>query len=140
MADYRLKAVSQPLSPFLTIFRWPVTMATSILHRATGVGLVLGCLMLAWWLFAIAGGAATYGFFYRQVSTIVGQILLYALAWALSYHFCNGIRHLCWDFGLGFELKTANRSGLAVIAAAFVLVAVIFLLVHFGVAGYYDEP
>lgn len=140
MADYRQKAASQPLSPFLTIFRWPVTMATSIIHRVTGVGLAGGCLLLAWWLFAIAGGSGTYGHFYRLAGTPAGQTLIYAFVWALSYHFCNGIRHLCWDFGLGFELKTANRSGRIVIAASVVLVILIFLLVHFGIAGYYDEP
>lgn len=140
MADFRQKAVPSPLSPFLTIFRWPITMATSIIHRVTGVGLAGGVVVLAWWLFAIAGGPESYGYFYRQAITPLGKLLLYGFAWALSYHFYNGIRHLCWDFGRGFELRNANRSGLIVIAASVVTVIAIYLIVHFGLTGYYDEP
>lgn len=140
MADFRQKAATSPLSPFLTIFRWPVTMATSIIHRATGAGLTVGAVVLAWWLFAIAGGPESYGHFYRQAATPVGKIVLYGCGWALSYHFYNGIRHLCWDFGIGFEQKQANRSGILVIAASIVTILAIFLVIHFGLAGYYDEP
>lgn len=136
---YRPKYPS-PLSPFLTIFHWPVSMATSILHRISGVGLAGGVVALAWWLFAISTGPEAYETFYLRVVTLPGQILLYGFVWAYSYHFLNGIRHLCWDFGYGLTLQKAGRSGLWVAGLSLVLTAAVFAAVHFGLAGYYDEP
>ncbi len=137
MADTVTKP-ARTLSPFLTIFRWPVTMATSIIHRATGVGLAGGLAVLVWWLFAVSNGQETYGFFYRMAITPIGQIFLYGFVWALCYHFFNGIRHLAWDAGYGFSLKCANRSGILVAALSLVAVAAIFIVIHFGLGGYYQ--
>ena len=115
-------------------------MATSIVHRISGVGLAGGILVLAWWLFAVSTGAQAYAFFYRQTITPVGQILLCGFIWAYSYHFLNGIRHLCWDFGYGLTLKNANRSGIVVAGLSLLFTGAIVLAVHFGLSGYYDEP
>lgn len=139
MVRFRQDSTPPPLSPFLTIFRWPVTMVTSIVHRVTGFGLIGGVLVLAWWLFAIQSGPQAYGLFYRLAITTVGQILIYAFVWCYAYHFLNGIRHLCWDFGMGFQLKKANLSGMVVIGLSFCVVAGIFALIYFGYGGYYDE-
>ena len=136
MAEYPQKA--RPLSPHLGIYRWPVTMATSITHRITGVGLAGGTLLIAWWLTAVSSGPETYGFFSTTMATPLGQIVLYGFAWSLAYHFLNGIRHLCWDFGFGFALPTANATGITVLALSLLATAAIFAAVHYGYAGYYQ--
>jgi succinate dehydrogenase / fumarate reductase, cytochrome b subunit len=139
MVAYRQKNPS-PLSPFLTVFRWPVSMATSIVHRITGVGLGGGILVLAWWLFAAANGPESYEFFYRHAVSTVGRILIYGFVWAYSYHFLNGVRHLCWDFGYGLTLKHAKITGIAVVALSLLLTAAVFAAIQFDLGGYYDEP
>jgi succinate dehydrogenase / fumarate reductase cytochrome b subunit len=111
----------RPLSPHLQVYRWQWTMALSILHRVTGVGLGLGSILLVYWLAAAAGGAGTYARAQGFVGSWFGLLLLFGFSLALFYHLANGIRHLFWDAGRGFELKTAYASGLAVLVAAVVL-------------------
>jgi succinate dehydrogenase / fumarate reductase, cytochrome b subunit len=137
MADTPHPARRRPLSPFLTVFRWPITMATSIAHRATGVGLAGGAAVVVWWLFAVSHGPETYHEFYLAAASPVGQFFLYGFAWALAYHFFNGIRHLAWDFGFGFARKDADITGMIVIALSLLTVAGIYALIHFGIAGYF---
>ena len=136
MAEYQQKA--RPLSPHLGIYRWPITMATSITHRITGVGLAGGTLLIAWWLLAVSYGPETYNSFCSVMATPLGQIVLYGFAWSLAYHFLNGIRHLCWDFGYGFAMPTANFTGITVIALSLLVTGGLFLAVHYGYAGYYQ--
>jgi|SRR5579871_3208009 len=121
---------ARPLSPFLQIYRWPVTMATSIAHRVTGVALSAGTVLLAWWLIAAATGANAYHLFALAAAHPVGQIVLFALVWSLAFHLFNGIRHLLWDIGVGFEVSTANRSGVAVVIVSLLATAAVFLLSH----------
>lgn len=137
MADTPQLARERPLSPFLTIFRWPITMMTSIAHRVTGVGLIGGAMVLVWWLFAVSHGMDSYHGFYVVAASPLGQFCLYGFAWALAYHFFNGIRHLAWDFGYGFDKRLADRTGLLVIVLSFLAVGGIFALVHFGYVGYF---
>jgi len=111
----------RPLSPHLQIYAWQWTMVLSILHRATGVGLSAGTLLLVWWLVALAGGDASFGTVQAVIGSWIGRLFLFGWTWALFYHFCNGIRHLCWDMGKGFELDTARNSGYFVVAASAVL-------------------
>ena len=104
---------ARPLSPF-SIYRWPVTMATSITHRVTGLGLSIGHACCAWWLIAVASGPDAYGPFtsfageHRSArsscSALPGR-------WPITC--CNGIRHLAWDLGYGFDLRTAHWTGIA---------------------------
>ena len=108
----------RPLSPHLQIYAWQWTMVLSILHRATGVGLSAGTLLLVWWLVALAGGDASFGTVQAVIGSWIGRLFLFGWTWALFYHFCNGIRHLCWDMGKGFELDTARNSGYFVVAAS----------------------
>ena len=136
MAEHPQKA--RPLSPFLTVYRWPVTMATSIIHRMTGVALAGGTLLIAWWLLAVASGPETFNFFNSTMATLLGEVVLFGFAWSLAYHLLNGIRHLAWDFGYGFAVPTANTTGILVFALSLILTAGIFALVHFGYAGYYQ--
>jgi succinate dehydrogenase / fumarate reductase cytochrome b subunit len=120
----------RPLSPHLDIYRWQVTMASSILHRATGVGLGGGMLVLAWWLIAAASGADYYEMVSGWLTSIIGRIVLLAFTWALFFHLCNGIRHLFWDIGKGYDLVTATRSAWAVIGASVVLTLVAWVAAY----------
>ena len=111
----------RPLSPHLQIYRWQWTMALSILHRVTGVGLAVGTLLLVGWLMAMSGGPDRYSAYQVFLDHWFGRMLLFGWTWALFYHLCNGIRHLIWDTGRGFELSAAAASGYIVGGASIVL-------------------
>lgn len=111
----------RPMSPHLFIYRWPMTMAVSILHRLTGVMLSLGLIGLVAWLAAAAGGAESYERLGSIMTSFGGRIVLVLWTAALFFHLANGVRHLFWDAGLGFEIPQANASGWAVIAGTVVL-------------------
>ncbi|MDE2134089.1 MAG: succinate dehydrogenase, cytochrome b556 subunit [Alphaproteobacteria bacterium] len=136
MAEHPQKV--RPLSPHLTIYRWPVTMATSITHRMTGVALAGGMLLVAWWLIAVSYGPETFNFFNSMLATPIGQVVLFGFAWALAYHLVNGIRHLAWDFGYGFALPTANKTGVLVFVLSLLLAGGFFALAYLGKGGYYQ--
>lgn len=93
----------RPLSPHLQVYRLPMTAMMSITHRATGVGLGLGCLLLAYWLGAAAYGPSSYATAQSVVGSWFGILLLLGFSASLFFHLCNGIRHLVWDAGWGFE-------------------------------------
>ena len=114
----------RPLSPHLSIYRWPITMATSILHRATGIAMAVGFIVLVGWLFDAASGPEVYGQFMAVMDSTIGLILLVGWSFAFFYHLANGIRHLVWDTGRGFEKSQATASAWFVIVAAVVLTAV----------------
>ncbi|WP_341913461.1 succinate dehydrogenase, cytochrome b556 subunit [Ferrovibrio terrae] len=122
--------VERPLSPHLQIYRWPVTMATSILHRATGCGLAAGTLLLTWWLVAAAAGPDYYAMVQACLGSILGRLVLLGFTWALFYHLLNGIRHLFWDAGHGYSLPVANKSGWAVIGGSVVLTVLAWILAY----------
>lgn len=113
--------VKGPLSPHLQVYKWQLTMVLSIVHRGTGIFLSISALLLAYWLLAISSGPAIYAKALAQIHTWYGTFLIIASVFCLYYHLCNGIRHLFWDAGLGFEIKTAYRSGFAVIAVTLLL-------------------
>lgn len=105
----------RPLSPHLQVYRWQLTSVMSILHRMTGVALAVGTLLLVYWLIAAAAGPGAFATAQEFIGSILGRILLFGWTVALFYHLCNGIRHLFWDAGRGFELRTAYASGWAVV-------------------------
>ena len=116
-------ADNRPLSPHLGIYRWQITMTMSILHRATGVALAVGSLMLVWWLVAAGMGPDAYGTVHAFLSSWLGQFLLIGWTFSLFYHLCNGVRHLAWDAGWGFEIKTLYITGYSVWVVALLLTA-----------------
>jgi len=118
----------RPLSPHLSIYRWPVTMTLSILHRATGVALAVGLVVLAAWLVSAASGADDYDQFVTLMSTLVGRLLLIGWSFAFFFHLANGIRHLVWDTGRGFEKHQANASAWFVLVAAVVATALFWMI------------
>ena len=111
----------RPLSPHLQIYRPQITSTLSILHRFTGVGLAFGAVLFAYWLTAAAYGPEAFARANAYFVSGFGRLVLFGLTFAFFYHLANGIRHLAWDIGLGFEMKTLNLSGIAVVAAAFAL-------------------
>lgn len=108
----------RPLSPHLQIYRWPLGMAMSIMHRASGMALAFGTVMIVWMLAAAATGPDAWATFHDFCLSVWGQVMLLGWTAALSYHLCNGIRHLIWDTGRLFELKKANTAGIVVLLAA----------------------
>ena len=120
-----MRNTESPLSPHLSIYRWPITMTLSILHRATGVALSVGLIVLAAWLATAAQGPAAYDQFAGLLSTLIGRLILLGWSFSFFYHLANGIRHLVWDTGRGLAKRQANAS------AWFVLIAAIVLTVGF---------
>ena len=111
----------RPTSPHLQIYRLQLTSITSILHRITGVFLAIGILALVYWLAAAATGPEAFGRAQTFAGSIVGRGLLFLWSGAFFYHLLNGIRHLAWDAGWGFELPTTYRSGWSALIGAVVL-------------------
>ncbi len=118
----------RPLSPFMIgpYYRPQLTSTMSIMHRASGVLLALGALVFAAWLAAAAGGADLFDTAQAIAATWVGQLALFVFSAALVYHFLNGIRHLLWDAGWGFEIPKAYASGYAVLSLAVVFTAALW--------------
>lgn len=108
----------RPLSPHLSIYRWPITMTMSILHRATGLALTVGFIVLTAWLFAVASGAEAYSVFTSYMDTVAGKIMLVGWSFTFFFHLSNGVRHFVWDFGRGFERPQANASAWFVLLLA----------------------
>ncbi len=115
---------SRPLSPHLQIYKWPLTMALSICHRATGVALSVGTLLLVWWLAALATGPQAFAAAQGFIGSGLGKLMLLGWTFSLFFHFANGIRHLFWDAGYGFENKTTTASGWAVVVASVALTVI----------------
>jgi len=112
----------RPLSPHLTVYRPQITSVLSIFHRASGVFLSLGIPLLVCWLYAIAAGADKYTEFQECfANSLILKLVVLAWCAAFYYHLCNGIRHLFWDMGKGFELSSLRASGIVVLVAATVL-------------------
>ncbi|MDQ2703514.1 MAG: succinate dehydrogenase, cytochrome b556 subunit [Pseudomonadota bacterium] len=116
----------RPLSPHLQVYRWQITMTMSILHRTTGIILVAGAFALAWWLLAIAAGGEHYAAAAACLASPFGQLALFGFSLSLVYHLLNGIRHLLWDAGIGFEIPEFYASGWTVAVLTVVLTAAIW--------------
>lgn len=119
---------NRPLSPHLQVYRPQLTSMLSILHRATGIALSVGALYLATWVMYAASNPKAYALFQSFNGSIVGRIVLGGWLFAAFFHLCNGIRHLFWDAGYGFELKDAYRSGWIVVGVSLIATAVSWIV------------
>jgi succinate dehydrogenase / fumarate reductase cytochrome b subunit len=128
-------AADRPLSPHLSVWRWHVTMATSILHRATGMALYVGVLIAAGWAVALAAGPGPFDSYRTLLASPLGQLALFGLTVSLFYHLANGIRHLFWDTGRGLDPKTADMSGWAAIVFGVVAAVLIWIIAFLRVGG-----
>lgn len=100
----------RPMSPHLQIWRWHVTMLTSILHRVTGCGLYLGGLIVAAWAISLAAGPEAYATFKSLLGSPLGKLVMLGMSASVFYHLGNGVRHLIWDFGHGLAKDSASAS------------------------------
>lgn len=116
-----MSSAERPLSPHLQIYRWQLTSVLSILHRATGVVLSAGTILLVWWLVAAASGPESYEGVEDFLGSWLGLLLLFGWTVSLFYHLCNGIRHLVWDTGHALDLPSTYLGGWLVVAATGVL-------------------
>ncbi len=126
---------NRPLSPHLQVYRPQLTSMLSITHRLTGVTLAIGTFLLVWWLVAAATGPEAYATAQAAISSVIGRLLLFGWTLALFYHLCNGIRHLFWDAGYGYELKSAYASGWAVMAGSVALTLLAWIWGYAALAG-----
>jgi succinate dehydrogenase / fumarate reductase, cytochrome b subunit len=125
-SDGRL--VRRPLSPHMQVYRPQITTVLSILHRIAGVGLGLGTLLLTWWLVAAATSAEAFATVQGFIGSWLGMLLLFGWTLALFFHLCNGIRHLAWDAGVGFEKPAYHATGWAVVIATGVLTVLVWIV------------
>jgi succinate dehydrogenase / fumarate reductase cytochrome b subunit len=125
-SDGRL--VRRPLSPHLQVYRPQLTTVLSILHRITGVGLGLGTFLLTWWLVAAATSADAFGMVQGFLGSALGLLLLFGWTLALFFHMCNGIRHLAWDLGFGFEKAEYHLTGWVAVAASLILTMLVWIV------------
>ena len=125
---------NRPLSPHLQIYKPQLTSVLSITHRGTGVFLTVGAFFLTYWLLALADGPEYFARLQAHLTTWYGQCFVYAFVFSLYFHLCNGIRHLCWDVGLGLDIDTTYKTGYTVVAATIILTLVTLFLAAGGAA------
>jgi succinate dehydrogenase / fumarate reductase cytochrome b subunit len=120
---------NRPLSPHISVYRWQLSMLTSMTHRITGVGLTLGAVLVVWWFLAASTNAEYFATADAVLTSWFGSLILIGSLWALCFHFLNGIRHLIWDTGRGLELETTQKTGIAVLAGSVVLTILTLLVI-----------
>jgi succinate dehydrogenase / fumarate reductase, cytochrome b subunit len=128
------RPMARPLSPHLQIYSRLINMVMSILHRITGVALYFGTVLLAWWLIAAATSPAYFQFVNGLFGSLPGRLVLFGYTWALLHHMLGGLRHLLWDTGRGFDLKTVNLLGWSTIIGSVVLTIAVWV-VALGLRG-----
>lgn len=124
-ADVR---ASRPLSPHIQIYRWRLTLAMSIAHRATGIALYFGTILLAWWLLAAASGPVYFDFVSGLAGSWLGLIVLFGYSWALIHHALGGVRHFIWDTGRGMGKPARDRLALANLVGSIGLTVLLWII------------
>ena len=134
MADPKGPA-ARPLSPHLQVYRWPLTMTMSILHRITGGALYAGTLLLAWWLIAAASGSQALATAQWVLGSPVGLIVLFGYTWALMHHMLGGIRHFVWDLGYGYGESERNWLAAATLIGSVAATLLLWMLGYWVFGG-----
>jgi succinate dehydrogenase / fumarate reductase, cytochrome b subunit len=123
-----MRSADRPLSPHLQVYRWQLTSVLSILHRAAGVVLSAGTILLVGWLVAAASGPEAYEGVQNFLGSWLGLLLLFGWTASLFYHLCNGIRHLVWDTVHALDLESTYLGGWVVVAATAVLTLAVWIV------------
>ena len=118
---------NNPLSPHLQIYRWQVSSLLSITHRISGIINLLALILIFFWLLILNFGESNYELFLLIINSFFGKFILIGFTWSMSFHLLSGIRHLVWDLGYGFEIKTANISGIIVIISSLAMTIIFWL-------------
>lgn len=129
------RPAQRPLSPHLQVWKWTLTMALSILHRATGIALSVGTLMLVWMLVSAASGQAAYECFLGFASSFVGQLMIFGWMGAMYFHLCSGIRHLLMDAGFLLTIPQAEKAGKIIFVVAITMTLVTWVVLKSYGAG-----
>ena len=119
---------NNPLSPHLQIYRWHISSLVSITHRISGIINLIALILIFFWLLVLSFSENNYELFLLIINSFVGKFILIGFVWSMSFHLLSGIRHLAWDLGYGFEIKTANISGAIVIILSLLLTVIFWLL------------
>ena len=117
-----------PISPHLQIYRWHISSLLSITHRIAGVINLLALILMFFWILTFSFSENNYELFLQAINSFFGKFILIGFTWSMSFHIFSGIRHLVWDIGYGYEIKTANISGIIVIIFSLVLTILFWLL------------
>ena len=120
---------NRPLSPHLQVYRPQLTSMTSILVRVSGIGLLLGALLIVWWFLAAASSPEYFEIADGFITSWFGDLIMALSVWALWFHALGGLRHLIWDTGRGLEVETAEKMGIAMIVVSVVLTILTILIV-----------
>ena len=123
----------RPLSPHLQIYKPQITSVLSILHRGTGIVLSIGSIILVLWIVTLTLGESTYLMYSNIINNWFGKFIIFGFTFALFYHLSNGIRHLFWDAGYGYDLNHAYISGISVIISSLLLTSMTWLIVYIRV-------
>lgn len=127
---------TRPIAPHLSVWRWHATMLSSILHRFSGIGNYLGAVALVIWLVLLATGSeGAVGFLFEGMMAWVTRTGLILLTWSVSYHWFNGLRHLAWDGGAGFDPEGSNLRSVIIIALSVIATAAIWTAALLGGAS-----
>ncbi len=127
--------IERPLSPHLQTYRWTLTMALSIVHRATGVALYFGTLLLAWWLIAAASGPTAYAHVQAFTSSFIGLLVVFGYTWALMHHMLGGIRHFVWDLGFAYGDRERNTLAAATLIGSVVFTVLVWVVGYWALGG-----
>ena len=119
---------NNPLSPHLQIYRWHISSLLSITHRIAGIINLFALILIFFWLIVLSLGESNYELFLFIINSFFGKFILIGFSWSMIFHLLSGIRHLAWDLGYGFEIKTANISVVVVIISSLVLTVIFWLL------------
>ena len=119
---------NNPLSPHLQIYRWHISSLLSITHRISGVINLFALILIFFWFSFFSFGENNYQSFLLIINSFFGKFILIGFTWSMTFHVLSGIRHLIWDLGYGFEIKTAKISGIIVIISSFILTIIFWLI------------
>ncbi len=123
-----MNSANRPVSPHIQIYRPQLTSVMSILHRISGVMLAIGAILFAFWISSLAYYPHVALAIFDFLASIPGRLFLFAWTLTLFYHLCNGIRHLFWDVGKGFEMKQVYQSGWITVAATLILTCAVWIV------------
>ena len=123
-----MKDNKNPLSPHLQIYRWHISSLLSITHRISGIINLLALILMFFWLLFLSISENKYDIFLLAINSFYGKLVLIGFTWSMCFHILSGIRHLAWDMGYGFEIKTSNISGILVIISSLILTIIFWLL------------
>ena len=116
-----------PLSPHIQIYNWHISSLVSISHRITGIINFVSLTLICFWVSYLVLGKDNYELIFIFLNSFIGKFLILAIVWSFSFQILSEIRHLFWDYGIGFELKTANITGSLVIVGSFILTLLIYI-------------